>query len=80
MTIEISDNGGVTIAEVHSGEIEIKNVRNSAGEILQKFFVGDFTDSSSNSLNDFIHESNRTGRIFFVRSVMEAKEKIRKFV
>jgi hypothetical protein len=47
-----------------------------AGEILQKFsnyrmilaIVGDFSQFRSKSLNDFITESNRTGRVFFVHS------------
>lgn len=45
-----------------------------AGEILQKFsnydgylaIVGDFSHPTSNSLRDFIRESNRRGRISFV--------------
>lgn len=55
-----------------------------AGEILQKFstynvqlaIVGDFSKYSSKSLNDFILESNKYGRINFVNSVEEAKEKL----
>ena len=51
-----------------------------AGEVLQKFsnyraqlaIVGDFTEYTSKSLRDFIYESNKTGRIFFVNSVEEA--------
>lgn len=51
-----------------------------AGEILQKFstygarlaIVGDFQIPSSNSLRDFISESNRAGRISFVGSLEEA--------
>jgi hypothetical protein len=57
-----------------------------AGEILQKFstykvqlaIVGDFTKYSSKSLRDFIYESNKTGQIYFVNSVEEAKEKLQK--
>lgn len=57
-----------------------------AGEILQKFsdydvklaIVGDFSEYSSTSLRDFIYESNNSGRISFVNSVDEAKEKIAK--
>ncbi len=57
-----------------------------AGEILQKFstydvklaIVGDFSEFGSKSLNDFIHESNRTGRIRFVSSAQIAKEKMQK--
>lgn len=44
-----------------------------AGEMLQKFstyqcrmaIVGDFSNVQSKSLNDFIYESNKTGRIVF---------------
>ena len=47
-----------------------------AGEMLQKFsnydmylaVTGDFSRYKSNSLKDFIRESNRTGRIVFVES------------
>lgn len=54
-----------------------------AGEILQKFsnyqmqlaIVGDFSQYSSQSLRDFIFESNKVGRIIFVASVEEAREK-----
>ena len=54
-----------------------------AGEILQKFsnyhmqlaIVGDFSQYNSKSLKDFIFESNKGGRIIFVASVEEAREK-----
>ena len=57
-----------------------------AGDILQKFstynvrlaLVGDFTKYTSKSLKDFIFESNRHGRIIFVSSVNEAKERLAK--
>lgn len=57
-----------------------------AGEILQKFsnynvqlaIVGDFTKYASKSLKDFIFESNKYGRINFVNSVDEAKERLSK--
>lgn len=57
-----------------------------AGDILQKFsnyraqlaIVGDFTEVESKSLRDFIRESNRQGRIFFVDSMQEAREKLKK--
>ena len=56
-----------------------------AGEILQKFsnynvqlaIVGDYSKYSSKSLKDFIFESNKYGRINFVNSVEEAKERLR---
>ena len=55
-----------------------------AGEILQKVstyqlrlaIVGDFSHYSSKSLQDFIFESNKVGRVNFVASVEEAKEKL----
>ncbi|WP_416864162.1 MAG: DUF4180 domain-containing protein [Imperialibacter sp.] len=57
-----------------------------AGEVLQKFsnyraklaIVGDFSKYESKALRDFIFESNRQGRISFVASVDEAKEKLSK--
>lgn len=55
-----------------------------AGEILQKVstyqlrlaIVGDFSQYSSKSLQDFIFESNKMGRVSFVASVEEAKAKL----
>lgn len=55
-----------------------------AGEILQKFstygmdlsVIGDYSKFESKSLNDFIYESNKTGKINFVSSMQEAEAKI----
>jgi hypothetical protein len=55
-----------------------------AGEILQKFsnykmrltIVGNFEKYTSNSLRDFIHESNKGQLINFVSSVADAKAKL----
>lgn len=55
-----------------------------AGEILQKFsnyrvlfsLVGDFQKYPSQSLKDFIYESNKAGKISFVNSVDEAIQKL----
>lgn len=55
-----------------------------AGEILQKFstynvqlaIIGDFSKFRSKSLSDFIFESNKYGRINFVSSFEEAKERL----
>jgi len=55
-----------------------------AGDILQKFsnyrvqlaIVGDFTKYTSKSLRDFIYESNKHGRISFVGSMEEARERL----
>ena len=51
-----------------------------AGEVLQKFstyqqrltIIGEFECIERNSLKDFIRESNRIGRIQFVRNLEEA--------
>lgn len=53
-----------------------------AGEILQKFstyrmklaIVGDFSGFTSKSLQDFIRESNRHGKVCFVSSEEEGVE------
>ncbi len=55
-----------------------------AGDILQKFstynmrlaIIGDFSCVKSRSLDDFIFESNKYGRICFVSSREEAIEKL----
>jgi hypothetical protein len=55
-----------------------------AGEVLQKFsnyrvrlaIVGDFSKYESKALRDFIFESNKQGRIVFVDSAQEAREKL----
>jgi len=55
-----------------------------AGEILQKFstynvclsIVGDFSKYISNSLHDFIYESNKGRHISFVSSVSDAISKL----
>ncbi|MDD4645614.1 MAG: DUF4180 domain-containing protein [Bacteroidales bacterium] len=54
-----------------------------AGEVFQKCsnyrvrmaIVGDFSGYTSNSLRDFIFESNKQGQVIFVSSVEEAKER-----
>ena len=53
-----------------------------AGEILQKFstysfglaIIGDFDEYPSESLRDFIRESNRKKEILFLRSLDEIKD------
>lgn len=55
-----------------------------AGEILQKFstydmrlaLIGDFSKYTSKSLRDFIYESNKVGRVNFVGSIGEARDKL----
>jgi hypothetical protein len=57
-----------------------------AGEILQKFsnyrmklaIIGDFSLITSNSLRDFIRESNKRGIICFVDSLDEALSRLNK--
>lgn len=57
-----------------------------AGEILQKFInyrvkiavVGDFSVYSSQSLKDFIYESNNGNDIFFLPTEQQAIEKLSK--
>lgn len=56
-----------------------------AGEILQKFsnyrvklaIVGEFTKYKSNSLKDFISESNKTKHVNFVENINEALETLK---
>jgi hypothetical protein len=56
-----------------------------AGEVLQKFstydaqlsIIGDYDKFSSKSLRDFIYESNKAGRVTFVNSMAEARERLR---
>jgi hypothetical protein len=56
-----------------------------AGDILQKFstydaylaIVGDFNNENSKSLNDFIRESNRQGRVVFAESYEKARSLFR---
>ncbi|MBB6112478.1 protein of unknown function [Mucilaginibacter lappiensis] len=57
-----------------------------AGDVLQKFsnynvklaIVGDFSKYSSQSLRDFIYESNKAGRISFVSTRDEAIDALSK--
>ncbi len=54
------------------------------GEILQKFanydfrlaIVGDFSKFASKNFQDFLYESNKGGRIIFVKSKEEARERL----
>jgi hypothetical protein len=55
-----------------------------AGEILQKFstydfklaIIGDFAKYSSRNLQDFIRESNKGNRIYFVKDLASAINKL----
>jgi hypothetical protein len=75
---------GATAMIIHENQLDpgFFNLRSGlAGEILQKFsnyrmklaIVGNFTKYQSKSLHDFILESNKGGRIYFVTSVEIAK-------
>ena len=65
--------------------IEFFNLKSGlAGEILQKFsnyrirlmIIGDFSDVNSQSLKDFIYESNQGKQVNFLPTVEEALEKL----
>lgn len=55
-----------------------------AGEVLQKFstyglrlaIIGNFTNINSKSLQDFIRESNKGNRVFFIESKKELNNKL----
>jgi hypothetical protein len=63
---------------LHDDLFELKT--RLAGEFLQKIVnyrrrlvvLGNFENIESKSLNDFIYESNKTGRIVFARTIEEA--------
>lgn len=69
-------------SQIHPDFFDLKT--GLAGEILQKFsnyqsqlaIIGDFSKYSSKSLQDFIRESNRAGRIFFVEYEVEGIRKL----
>ena len=69
---------------IHADFFDLKT--GLAGEVLQKFsnyqsylaIVGDFSRYNSNSLSDFISESNRVGRINFVTTEAEAVQVLTK--
>lgn len=68
--------------QIHPDFFDLKS--GLAGEILQKFsnyqaqlaIIGDFLKYSSNSLQDFIRESNRAGRIFFTANEEDGINKL----
>jgi len=68
--------------QITSGFFNLKT--GIAGEILQKFsnydvqlaIIGDFSKYPSKSFRDFMFESNKYGRINFVNTFEEAKEKL----
>ena len=68
----------VTEEQLHPSFFDLKT--GLAGDILQKFsnyqtrlvIIGQFTSFQSKSLDDFIRESNKTGRILFVNTLSQA--------
>jgi hypothetical protein len=80
----LNDSGRMIIHDksLHPDFFDLKT--KVAGEILQKFsnyrmrlaIVGDFSGFKSESLRDFIRESNRTGTISFVGTIDEALSRL----
>jgi len=75
----LGSNGVIVHSEnLHEDFFELKT--NLAGEILQKFsnyrqklaIIGKYNNVESKSLNDFIRESNKYGKISFVQCLDEA--------
>ena len=72
----------ITESNLHKDFFNLKT--GLAGDILQKFsnydfrlaIVGDFSKFQSKSLQDFIRESNRGNRFFFVESLDAAIKKL----
>jgi hypothetical protein len=71
---------GIIIREEHLSPAFFDLSTRIAGEILQKFsnyrmrlaIIGNFSKYSSQSLRDFIYESNKAGHIVFVPTIEEA--------
>lgn len=80
MNAIFSGSNRVIIEEKHLEPAFFDLKTGIAGEILQKFstyggylaIIGDFNKYSSKSLQDFIRESNKMGRIFFFADKKEA--------
>lgn len=74
------DVAGILLYEQHITPDFFDLKTGIAGEILQKFsnyrmrlaIVGDFSNHTGKSINDFIYESNKGKQINFVRSQPEA--------
>lgn len=73
------------IAGIHNLSPQFFDLKTGlAGDILQKFsnydgrlaITGDFSTFDSSSLRDFIRESNRQGRVYFVADVERAVERL----
>jgi hypothetical protein len=80
-----TDCNRIIIAESHFHPDFFNLSTGVAGDILQKFsnyslklaIVGDFTKYDSKSLQDFIRESNKGNRIFFVQNIEDALNKLK---
>jgi len=75
------DGADTMVISEHHLNPEFFNLKSGlAGEMLQKFsnyrmnlcILGDFSKYESNSLRDFIRESNRSGHIVFAVNIEEA--------
>ena len=79
MRINILEIDRTYVAEIISDKILISEVQDALDlmvDCVKLAIVGDFSEYSSKSLKDFIRESNKSGRVSFVSSVKEAKDKI----
>jgi Domain of unknown function (DUF4180) len=76
----------IIIQEKHLSPLFFDLKTQLAGNILQKFstynvklaIIGDFSKFESNSLQDFIRESNRGNKIYFVNTLNDALSKLSK--
>ena len=80
----VNDCRGIIIHESNLDPAFFDLKTKIAGEILQKFsnykmklaIVGDFSKYTSNSLRDFIRESNRVNNIYFTENIATALKKL----
>lgn len=72
----------LAVGQLHPNFFDLKT--GIAGDILQKFstydtrlaIVGDFSVFTSKALRDFIYESNKGGRVNFVATIADARERL----
>lgn len=77
-------DGGIVLHSHHLNPDFFDLKTKLAGDILQKFstyndrlaIVGDFDNVQSSSLKSFIYESNKAGRILFVKSLEMALDRL----
>ena len=80
----VNDCRGIIIHESNLNPAFFDLQTKIAGEILQKFsnykmklaIVGDFSKYTSNSLRDFIRESNRGNCVYFTENIVSALKKL----